>query len=68
MNYNYKQIEAILENMQQYGGSFVSKLPALYRSADAENKLKIVATWKNYFDQYFVDFIPSNTQSSDETL
>lgn len=62
MNYSYTQIEAILESMEQYGGSFVSKLPALYRCADPNNRLKILVTWKNYFDEYYVKFVPSHAQ------
>ncbi len=41
-----------LEAMSTYGGSFVKKLADCARMADAENLLKIKATWPEYWAQY----------------
>lgn len=41
-----------LENMERYGGSFVQKLAALARQADATNLKKIKETWPEYWDVY----------------
>lgn len=44
--------EKIIEAMEQYGGSFVVTLAALWRRADSENRAKIKATWSNYWKEY----------------
>ncbi len=42
----------IAEEMAKSGGSFVKKLAELFFRADGNNRLKIVTTWENYFDDY----------------
>lgn len=42
----------IVERMEIYGGSFVKKLAELFFRGDYNNRLKIVTTWQNYFDDY----------------
>ena len=51
---------AIAAKMIKFGGSFVSSLGSLFYSADPVNKLKIVTTWENYFDDYANDFGKEN--------
>lgn len=41
-----------LETMQFYGGSFVEQLVELYRRGDPINKMKLINTFKDYFDEY----------------
>lgn len=56
MQYTYDDLQAILDDMEKYGGSFVRLIPELYRRADALNKAKILTTWSNYFEDYFKKF------------
>lgn len=52
MEYSDDTIADILDEMERFGGSFVTKLASLYRSADHVNRAKILHTWSNYFADY----------------
>ena len=43
---------AVIEAMEQYGGSFVAALAQAARRADSTNLAKIKATWPEYWRQY----------------
>lgn len=42
----------ISDAMMAFGGSFVSALGALYRSADRNNQVRIKTAWPEYWEQY----------------
>lgn len=42
----------LLDDMEEYGGSFVKQLAAMARRADRVNKVKCIITWSPYFLQY----------------
>jgi hypothetical protein len=54
----------IAKKMNQFGGSFVSGLGTLFFRADDINKLKIVTTWENYFDEYSEKFNKKDNENS----
>jgi len=56
MPFSHDKLQAILDDMEKYGGSFVRLIPELYRHADATNKAKILTTWANYFEDYSKKF------------
>lgn len=47
-NEEFKTIRA----MQDFGGSFVKGLVKLYIVADSDNKVKLINSFKDYFDDY----------------
>ncbi len=49
---NSQETYEIAERMGEHGGSFVKKLSELFFRGDYNNRLKIVNTWTNYFDDY----------------
>ena len=46
------EVNIVAEEMQRYGGSFVSKLGAALAHADIVNARKIKETWPEYWAQY----------------
>lgn len=61
---NSPDTHAIVAKMEEYGGAFVKTLAFLFHRADNQNRLKIVTTWENYFDDYANDFGKENYFSS----
>ena len=46
------ELYAVLEAMQQYGGSFVKALATTWQLADNENRAKLLATFPGLYARY----------------
>ena len=46
-----------VNNMEIWGGSFVSDMASLWKRADSANRAKLEAAFSEYFDKY-ADFKP----------
>lgn len=51
-DYTYDEQEIILQNMINYGGSFIYALADCYRRADIFNKRKLVTAFEEEFERY----------------
>ena len=45
-------IEATVQRIETYGGSFAKHLMAAYRAADIDNKQRIIDAFDDLFDKY----------------
>ena len=45
-------IEATVQRIETYGGSFAKQLMAAYRTADIDNKQRIIDAFDDLFDKY----------------
>ena len=45
-------IEATVQRMETFGGSFAKQLMAAYRTADIDNKQRIIDAFDDLFDKY----------------
>ena len=57
-------IEATVQRIETFGGSFAKQLMAAYRTADMSNRQRIIDAFEEYFEEYGPNGVFASQDSS----